>query len=342
MYGKTQWTNREVKLADMLNKIIIPINFLEKWPPSCLSIQFATIQVIHWKPNQTQDSEHVETPQQVEMSNDIRHWPDHYIQQVSILIAKKTPKLDEEHQLAHKSSFLDRSPGVTSSSDDKAVTSNLRSSPKKSMNCQIVISAHPQQKKIADDLRLNLEKENFEVWVSTDLMSSPTPNGFVSIDYPETPDSMIESSVVSLSTISEITENNSTTPRVTSSTESDEKRPFSKVTENNVLEKSNSFQLSNSKANNLKAQVSRPTSLPLAKNENLYFNYERRQIKRLPSQVSQISVSNNTLTPEKMERLTTFQDKVVNSKLVIILISDAYFRSRTSKVCFLKLILLSI
>ena len=31
MYGKTQWTNREVKLADMLNKIIIPINFLDKW-----------------------------------------------------------------------------------------------------------------------------------------------------------------------------------------------------------------------------------------------------------------------------------------------------------------------
>lgn len=31
MYGKTRWTNREVKLADMLNKIIIPVNFLEKW-----------------------------------------------------------------------------------------------------------------------------------------------------------------------------------------------------------------------------------------------------------------------------------------------------------------------
>jgi hypothetical protein len=31
MYGKTQWTNREVKLADLLKKTIIPINFLEHW-----------------------------------------------------------------------------------------------------------------------------------------------------------------------------------------------------------------------------------------------------------------------------------------------------------------------
>ena len=30
MYGKTQWTNREVKLADLLRKYIIPINFLGK------------------------------------------------------------------------------------------------------------------------------------------------------------------------------------------------------------------------------------------------------------------------------------------------------------------------
>lgn len=31
MYGKTQWTNREVKLADLLKKTIIPVNFLEYW-----------------------------------------------------------------------------------------------------------------------------------------------------------------------------------------------------------------------------------------------------------------------------------------------------------------------
>ena len=45
-YGETLWTNREVKLADVLGKIIIPVNFLSNWPPKCLAIQFATTQFI--------------------------------------------------------------------------------------------------------------------------------------------------------------------------------------------------------------------------------------------------------------------------------------------------------
>ena len=45
-YGETLWTNREVKLADVLGKIIIPVNFLSNWPPRCLAIQFATTQFV--------------------------------------------------------------------------------------------------------------------------------------------------------------------------------------------------------------------------------------------------------------------------------------------------------
>lgn len=45
-YGQTLWTNREVKLADVLGKIIIPVNFLNSWPPQCLAIQFATTQFV--------------------------------------------------------------------------------------------------------------------------------------------------------------------------------------------------------------------------------------------------------------------------------------------------------
>ena len=45
-YGETLWTNREVKLADVLGKTIIPVNFLSNWPPKCLAIQFATTQFI--------------------------------------------------------------------------------------------------------------------------------------------------------------------------------------------------------------------------------------------------------------------------------------------------------
>ena len=47
-YGLTLWTNREVKLADVLGKVVLPVNFLGVWPPKCLAIQFATTQFIPW------------------------------------------------------------------------------------------------------------------------------------------------------------------------------------------------------------------------------------------------------------------------------------------------------
>lgn len=39
----------QVKLADVLNKFIVPVNFQDHWPPKCLAIQFATTQYIPWK-----------------------------------------------------------------------------------------------------------------------------------------------------------------------------------------------------------------------------------------------------------------------------------------------------
>lgn len=45
-YGETLWTNREIKLADILGKTIVPVNFIDSWPPKCLAIQFSTTQFI--------------------------------------------------------------------------------------------------------------------------------------------------------------------------------------------------------------------------------------------------------------------------------------------------------
>ena len=53
---QTLWTNREVKLADVLGKVIIPVNFLQGWPPKCLAIQFAATQYISW-PHSSTDEE---------------------------------------------------------------------------------------------------------------------------------------------------------------------------------------------------------------------------------------------------------------------------------------------
>ena len=42
--------HREVKLADVLGKLILPVSFVEEWPPKVLAIQWATTQFIPWKP----------------------------------------------------------------------------------------------------------------------------------------------------------------------------------------------------------------------------------------------------------------------------------------------------
>ena len=59
-YGRTLWTNREIKLADILGKLIIPVNFLSQWPPPCLAIQFATTQFVAWSSSSSlvTDSQH--------------------------------------------------------------------------------------------------------------------------------------------------------------------------------------------------------------------------------------------------------------------------------------------
>jgi len=46
----------KVKLADILLKMILPVSFLDHWPPKCLAIQFATTQYIPCK--QKVDYEH--------------------------------------------------------------------------------------------------------------------------------------------------------------------------------------------------------------------------------------------------------------------------------------------
>ena len=50
-YGETLWTRRECKLADLLAKRILPVNFKQaRWPPASLALQFATLQYVDWRP----------------------------------------------------------------------------------------------------------------------------------------------------------------------------------------------------------------------------------------------------------------------------------------------------
>ena len=51
LYGETPWTKREYMQANLMNKHILPINFMAVWPPESLAIQMATLQFIPWHVN---------------------------------------------------------------------------------------------------------------------------------------------------------------------------------------------------------------------------------------------------------------------------------------------------
>ncbi|XP_069139992.1 uncharacterized protein [Argopecten irradians] len=163
IYGETQWTNREVKLADVLGKFILPVNFLEEWPPRCLAIQFATTQYIAWK-----------TPSQIqtelagglgEMVHDYHVWDRKYISDVA---SKVADRVNQGWNSARVPSLVKRktivkSCAMVSCSNPQAVTSNRDGLP------LIVVCVHPQQQEKGIELQSWLQEEGFEVWLSTQL-----------------------------------------------------------------------------------------------------------------------------------------------------------------------------
>ncbi|XP_033756585.1 uncharacterized protein LOC117339220 [Pecten maximus] len=163
IYGETQWTNREVKLADVLGKFILPVNFLEEWPPRCLAIQFATTQYISWKtPTQIQ-TELAEGLGEAVL--DYRVWDKKYI---SLVASKVADRVNQGWNSSRVPSLVKRktivkSCAMVSCSNSQAVTSNRDGLP------LIVICLHPQQQEQGSDLKDWLQEEGFEVWLSTQL-----------------------------------------------------------------------------------------------------------------------------------------------------------------------------
>ncbi|XP_041370245.1 uncharacterized protein LOC121384084 isoform X2 [Gigantopelta aegis] len=163
-YGETQWTNREVKLADVLGKYILPVSFLEIWPPRSLAIQFATTQYICWKTPAQIQTEIVEGNSS--KANDINCWEKRYVQKVAQDIAlclrrlksdavNRIPSLSRRKTLMR--TFAGKLPdgvmSVDSSDDDDS---------KK----KILICVHPSQADFVQDFGTWLEGEGFSVWSS--------------------------------------------------------------------------------------------------------------------------------------------------------------------------------
>ncbi|KAL3864953.1 hypothetical protein ACJMK2_006594 [Sinanodonta woodiana] len=162
-YGETQWTNREVKLADVLGKFIIPVSFLETWPPRCLAIQFASTQYILWKPL---DQLSPDMPS----NNDIRKWERKYVQMVAGQIGDRVKKLNmcTQDALERVPSLIKRktilkSCACVTESNSQAVTSDREGHP------LIVVCLHPAEKEFGAQLQTFLETKNYDVWCTTEL-----------------------------------------------------------------------------------------------------------------------------------------------------------------------------
>ncbi|XP_076331540.1 uncharacterized protein LOC143236824 isoform X5 [Tachypleus tridentatus] len=158
MYGKTQWTNREVKLADALEKFIVPVNFLDIWPPECLAIQFATTQYISWKSVDVDHvkSEHENLPEILEGL---------YLQKVAREIAGFCKLFASEKEKFNKISK--KSMKKLPYKDLDFIEEEKRDSTK-----FIVISAHPRQRLLAHEMRIFFETQGLEVWCSTDVLEA--------------------------------------------------------------------------------------------------------------------------------------------------------------------------
>ncbi|GFV51840.1 TIR domain-containing protein [Trichonephila clavipes] len=278
MYGKTQWTNREIKLADVLGKRIIPVNFMEHWPPACLAIQFASTQYIPWK---LQESDHVKEP---EKPSDSKHWDPTCIKRVSKQIAEcykdyyfRLPKRSLSNKEIVPFTAVPRSKEEFYTPVKDEYIEDKQS---------IVISAHPRQRYLAEDLKILFEKNGYEVWCSVDLLDSQINLGS-----------------------EDITSADPNTPR-----------NLPTIQEGDVFFNPNDVEMYSS--------IGEKKTLSMLYKEQ-EVAYGRRPLSRLMSQLSDISQP-STLSREKLDHLHTFQKKVDQAAVVIVLVSESYTKSTFS------------
>ena len=192
-YGQTLWTNREVKLADVLGKLILPVNFNYTWPPKCLAIQFATTQYI---PGNKSLGDQEVTPESFTkncaniIANDIleRYRKDTSSHGVISPFGVSAPLLSRQNtenvgEVSTPSSAGLKAPVLNNSSRRRSAirsyASNLPESVSKIHQMAllesregkplVVISCCQKQKEFALGLILHMEENNYEAWCSCDI-----------------------------------------------------------------------------------------------------------------------------------------------------------------------------
>ncbi|XP_063963431.1 uncharacterized protein LOC129273642 isoform X2 [Lytechinus pictus] len=163
-YGETQWTNREVKLADVLQKYILPVSFLDTWPPRCLAIQFATTQFINWKkPKPGQPATPHSPSKETSMDSPLKkcyEWEKKDVHCVAVDIGKRC-------QSRRINNLTNGLPALTRG---KTVSvGDILNEGREDGDRLLVISTHPKQEEFGAELKKLFESKGYDVWVTTEL-----------------------------------------------------------------------------------------------------------------------------------------------------------------------------
>ncbi len=164
-YGLTDWTNKEVKLADTLEKLIIPINFISTWPPMCLAIQFSTTQFISWGKNT------INMEPRIIASKVAAEISERY-QVLSKLESEEEITQHEEEIVKTELEELEKTEekiAVKKNVFGKKFSAVIRKSlmKKDSAASFVVITYHPKQADIIEGIQDHLEGRGYDVWASS-------------------------------------------------------------------------------------------------------------------------------------------------------------------------------
>ncbi|XP_070211495.1 uncharacterized protein [Littorina saxatilis] len=176
-YGETLWTNRKVKLADVLGKYILPVNFLPDWPPRCLAIQFATTQyVVSGGPYIQALVNGGGAAAGCEASSQAASWTDTDIQTTAMEISQRIKALNKTgatllsipslvRMKTLRKTFVGKLPAVKSFPSEPEGDIPPLNDDNKPL---IVVCLHPLQAYFGHEVKEWLENQSYTVWLSSD------------------------------------------------------------------------------------------------------------------------------------------------------------------------------
>ncbi|XP_022665261.1 uncharacterized protein LOC111252099 isoform X3 [Varroa destructor] len=218
LYGITKWTNREVKMADKLEKKILPVSFVDNWPPDCLAIQLATIQYIHAYQGHTDYHDDEGYSEDLPKHDDIpcsplhtgtKKWDPRHVKRVADNIykifkaecdkerknnmRKSVKRISSMKPTSNRTSWMLQTPveefasfpTVIEDKEYQEAVLNEKSISSKKWNktstekIDVVISAHPRDKQTADYVMKILKSRNHSVWSTTDMDNDLSKTGVV-------------------------------------------------------------------------------------------------------------------------------------------------------------------